>query len=269
MSKDFIRYLNILGIKKVKPSLSELKKIIQAQLKIIPFENISKLYYLKTSGFKGIPTLNEFLDGIEKYNFGGTCYANNFHLYQLLRYLGYDVLLCGANMKQKDVHIVNIVKIDGTEFIVDVGYAAPFLEPIPRNLLNDYKITFGTSEYVFSPIDSANHSKLSFYRESELEHGYQINPKPRHIHEFAQVVEESYRPDATFMNSILIVRYESDYSQLIHNKTFIETSGSNTKKRSLNTLKELEATIEEVFRIPSNISNLALKDLAFTKSAWS
>jgi len=159
-STEFKRYIKLLGFKPKEPNLDDLTKIISSHLKIIPFENISKLYYFQQTGQKRIPALSQFLYGSEKYHFGGTCYVCNYHLYQLLKYLGYDVKLCGADMSQPDVHIVILVKLDGREYIVDVGYAAPFLEPIPRDLLIDYKISRGKDDYILHPMDNwANRHK--------------------------------------------------------------------------------------------------------------
>lgn len=47
---DITRYLKLLGISRRKPSYNALREIIEAQMMNVPFENISKLYYLKKSG---------------------------------------------------------------------------------------------------------------------------------------------------------------------------------------------------------------------------
>src|SRR5665811_331066 len=129
----FKKYLVLLGEEEASPSPESLYKIVKAHLIKIPFENISKLYY-KQQGMDSIPNLSKYLDSIENYSFGGTCYSNNFYLYLLLEHLGYDIKLCGADMKNPDVHLISIVKIEEREFIVDGGYAAPFLEPLPSDL---------------------------------------------------------------------------------------------------------------------------------------
>ena len=116
----FDRYLNILGVSRKEPSITALYEIVTAHLTKVPFENISKLLY-KKQGLKNIPDLSVYLDGIEKFNFGGTCYSNNYYLYLLLKYVGYDLKLCGADMKNPDVHIVSMLKIGGRDFIVDCG----------------------------------------------------------------------------------------------------------------------------------------------------
>ena len=44
--------------------------------------------------------------------------------------------LCGAAMSAPDMHAVNIVTADGRPWLVDVGYAAPLLEPQALRLIN-------------------------------------------------------------------------------------------------------------------------------------
>lgn len=268
MSGDFERYLRILGVKCSKPSYDVLKSIIQSHVMKVPFENISKLYYLRTSGFKGIPTLTQFLDGIEKYNFGGTCYSNNFHIHQLLKFLGYDVELHGADMKQPNVHLINQVKIDGREFIVDMGNAAPFFEPIPGDLTTDYRIALGSDEYVLSPKDKNGCSRMTLYRNGEFCHQYQVKHNPKRIEEFDHVIMNSYRSEATFMNCLLLTKFNKESSIVIHNKTQIESKGKNVIKESFGSIEELIVAIEKQFKIPSSISKVALNGLSMSKSAW-
>jgi len=143
LEAEFDRYISLLGLGQKTPDLSYLTEIIRAHLAKIPFENISKLYHFHGSGSVSIPPLPQFLDGIEHYHFGGTCYSLNFHLNQLLDYLGYQVIICGADMKKPDVHIVNLVTVDGKEYIVDAGYGAPFGEPVPRDLDKGFVIVSG------------------------------------------------------------------------------------------------------------------------------
>ncbi|MCF8226128.1 MAG: arylamine N-acetyltransferase [Bacteroidales bacterium] len=74
----FIRYLKILGIQRQKPDFEYLKNIVKAQMSKIPFENISKLFYKKRIDLEQLIDFELYLEGIEKYRFGGTCYSNNF-----------------------------------------------------------------------------------------------------------------------------------------------------------------------------------------------
>ena len=258
-NKIFGKYLNLLGITLSKPCLEDLNKIVFAHMTIIPFENLSKLYYFKTLGQKGIPELSIYLDGIKRYHFGGTCYSNNYNLNQLLRFLGYDVTFCGADMNKPDVHIANLVKIEGKEFIVDAGYAAPFLMPLPRFLDIDFKIPFGKDEYVLSPMDNSGCSQMSFFMEGVKKHGYLLKPAPRAIDYFHEAINNSYHDGGTFMDSILLVRFGDGYSIRLHNYNLIESRKGEIKKKTLASFDELINTIEDIFKIPEKISRIALE----------
>ena len=164
--------------------------------------------HLHTAAFScdASATLEGYLDGIERFNFGGTCYANNYYLHTLLQHLGFDVRLCGADMNNPDVHLVSIVALESREHLVDVGYAAPFFEPLPRDLERDLVIDFGRCRYVLRPTDGLGRSRLDMYRDGELTHGYLAKPEPRSIDEFDGVIRGSYRSSANFMKNSCLFR---------------------------------------------------------------
>ena len=263
----FRKYLNLLGLSKRKPSLEALKELVSANLQLVPFENVSKLYYKKQNRLKNIPDFPQFLEGIEKYHFGGTCYSNNYYLYLLLQYLGYNVKLCGADMNNPDVHIVSIVNVEGKEFIVDNGYAAPFSEPMPRNLNKDYTLTFGDEKYILKPKNNKGYSKLEQYWKGELKHGYIAKPKPRKIEEFQKVIEDSYRDDATFMNALMIARFYNNGSLVLRNLSLIKTKGSKTRTQVINRA-DIPDIVENEFGISSQIVKEVTEDLGELKDTW-
>ncbi len=269
MQSDILeRYLNILGVPRRKPNVDALFELVRAHLLRIPFENISKLYYRKHHGLHTLPYLELFLDGVERFNFGGTCYVNNFYLYQLLTNLGYQAMLCGADMSNPDVHLVSIVKVEKQEYLVDVGYAAPFLTPLPRDLATDYVIVLGRDRYVLKPQDAQGCSRLELYRDGDLKHGYLAKPVPRQIRDFEQVIAASYREDATFMNSLLLARFFPNRSVVIHNLTIIESQGAASRIRTLASLDELVQAIHEYFAIPLEFIADAVKGLRHLGDAW-
>jgi arylamine N-acetyltransferase len=250
----FKRYLRLLGISPKKPDRDALFKLTTAQLTQIPFENISKLYYLKKEGLRGLPDFERHLHGIENYHFGGTCYANNYYLHLLLKYLGYEVFLCGADMADPDVHIVNIVRVEGHEYVVDGGYGAPFLEPMPRDLNIDYELAWGNYRYVLKPRDAD---------------GYTINPNPRSIQHFEKPIADSFREQATFMNAVLLVRYYPNRSITIHNLSLTESKGLETRTTKLGGRDKLPGKIEQYFGIPTAVAAEAVGELERFNDAWS
>jgi N-hydroxyarylamine O-acetyltransferase len=140
------RYLGVLGLTREAATEGLLKEIVGAHAARVPFENISKLHWRRTLGLTALPDLRLFLTGIEDYGFGGTCYANNYHLFSLLRSLGFDATLCGADMANPNVQMVVRVRVEGREVLVDVGYAAPFREPLPADLASEYIVDWALSE---------------------------------------------------------------------------------------------------------------------------
>ncbi len=267
----FREYLKILNVQVKKPGMVTLKEIISSHLRHIPFENISKLYYKKIWRLNYIPTFGQYIEGIRKYNFGGTCYSNNFYFNQLLKYLGYKVILCGADMSSPDVHIVSIVTLEDQEYIVDVGNAALFFEPLPRGLSTEFQINFGNDKYILLPKDENGFSKMKLYRNGTLKHGYTVKPYSRTISEFDQVIKSSFDLTATFMNAVLLVLFgiEGNRSSIvIHNFSVTEFMGGNFEKRMLANKNELIKEIENKFRIPKKIVEESLSQISDFKDAW-
>ena len=261
-------YLNLLGLQREEPSIDALSELVRAHLFRVPFENISKLYYKKHHNMRHLPSLEFFLKGIDKYHFGGTCYSNNYYFYQLLAHLGYQVKLCGADMTNPDVHLVSIVTLDQREYLVDVGYAAPFWNPLPRDLTTEYEIELGRDSYVLKPQDAHGCSSLEMHRDGIHKHGYTVKPIPKQIGDFEQVISDSYRDTATFMNALLLVRFFPNRSIAIHNMTLIESQGTESKIRTLSNCDELIEAIVEYFEIPEKITLKGVKDLRLNGDAW-
>lgn len=265
---DFARYAELLGVRREQPSITALARVVRTHMTSVPFENVSKLYRLKTSGLRGIPDLAQYLEGIERFHFGGTCYSNNYYVGELLRFLGYDIRLCGADMSKPDVHMMNIVNVEGREFIVDAGYGAPFLEPLPRDLPVDYVISSGNDRYVLKPQNGLGRSELQLHRDGAFAHRYLVNPMSRTIDEFAGVILDSFSPEATFMNAILLVKCEPERTIVVHNMTCIENRGTTTERKVVESLEQLIQTIHDIFLMPRAIVETALDGLMLTRDAW-
>ncbi len=264
----FDRYLRVLDIEPKPPSLAALSELIESQMARVPFENISKLYFKKSLGFCGLIEFERYLDGIESNHFGGTCYTTNYRFYRLLEYLGYDMTLCGADMSNPDVHLVSMARLDGREYIVDVGYAAPFTMPLPRDLTEDYIIEHGEDRYVLKPRDKAGRSLLEMYRDGKFRHGYIAKPEARKIEEFNAVIADSFSPEATFMNAVLLTRYWPGRSISIRNLSVIEVDGRNIRISPLAGRKELTEAIEAHFGIVPAISAEAIGEIKAFGDAW-
>jgi arylamine N-acetyltransferase len=261
------QYLRLLGVAAKRPDRETLGELVAAHLMRVPFENVSKLHR-KRQGFLGVPHARTFLEGIERCHFGGTCYTNNFHFYTLLASLGYEVKLCAADMASPNVHMVIMVSVDEREYLVDAGYGAPFLAPLPRDLREDYVVALGRDRYVLKPQDANGCSRLELYRSGTLKHGYLAKPAARKIEDFAAVIADSFRPTATFFNAVLLTRFFPRSSVVIHNLELIESHGTASRITRLKDRQELAAAIERHFGIPRPMVNEALTGLGDLADAW-
>lgn len=264
--KLFDKYLELLEVQFTSPAFESLRNIVKAHLIKIPFENISKLLY-KKRGIINIPDLPTFLNGIEKYNFGGTCYTNNYYLYSLLEYLGYEITLCGSDMKNPDVHLISMVTIDKQEYIVDCGYAAPFFEPLPRDMKNDLVINFGNEKYIIKPKDEFGRTKVEQYNAGKLQHWYTAKPRPRKIEEFDKVIKDSYSDDAIFMNAVRITKFSEDGSLVLKNLLLTQTINNKTTTAKI-PLNDLSSLIKENFRMPYELVEEAMRSLKELKDIY-
>jgi len=261
-------YLALLDLPWRSPSIDALNELVTAHVTRVPFENISKLYYKNQFGLTRLPSIEEYLQGIEQYHFGGTCYSNNFRFYTLLKSLGYEVKLCSADMATPHVHMVSIVEFDHGEYLADTGYAAPFLLPLPRFLKTDHVVALGRDRYVLKPQDASGRSRLELYRDGLLKHGYVVNPAPRRFADFSKVIADSFRKNATFLNSILLARFFPGHSLVIHNFSVIESWRNRSVVYAMEDKSELIAAMEEHFGIPSSVVTTALSDLGPLVDAW-
>ncbi len=262
------RYLRLLGVARRPPDLALLRAVVSAHLDRVPFENVSKLHRWRTLGLTGLPDAGLFLSGIEETGFGGTCYANNYHLHRLLGALGFDVTLCGADMASPNVHLVSLVRVEGREYLVDAGYAAPFVDPMPADLPSEHVVAWGHDRYVLAPRDGAGRRRMTLHRDGVPKHGYVVNPEPRRIEDFAGVIADSFRPEATFRNALLLARFSHERSVVIHNLSLIETDGSGTRIEKLRDRTALARAAEVRFGIPATVTEAVASELPALRDAW-
>jgi arylamine N-acetyltransferase len=264
----FDKYLRLLGVAQEPPSREALYDLATAHVERVPFESVSKLYYRKRYNLRTLPGLERYLEGIEKYHFGGTCYSNNHYLNLLLDHLGFEVKLCGADMANPDVHLVNIVTVEGHEYLVDAGYGAPFLEPFRLDVDFDQEVVLGRDRFVLKPRDDLGHSRLEFYREAKYKHGYTVKPIARSIEFFERVIAQSFTDEATFMNAVLLVRFGNDSSTVIHNLERIEARGAEWQTYPIADRASLPGVVEEHFGVPGDIVSEAIADVGEFGDAW-
>lgn len=249
LSESHRRYLRLLGIDEIPAGLEGLREIVRRHLSRVPFENISKLQLLAREGRGRFLSLEEFLDGIEYQDLGGTCHANNPFLLTLLHALGYEAALLGADMTRPNVHTCLRVRIDSAAYHVDAGYGGPFREPIRLDRL-PWQFVEGPYRYVLDRKGGGDEYEMSVLCGPERVHGYVVHDAPRSREFFTPAMEESFQPGATFLNCLRICRIFEDHSVVLLNRSLSLHSGPHTGTTELRNAEEWASAFANRLRMP-------------------
>jgi len=259
------RYLNLLGMRRAEPGWDALRELSSRHLIRIPFENVSKIYRVKYDRKRSVPPLTEYLDGVEKYNFGGTCYTNNYYMHLLLTHLGYSVALCGADISVNGAppngHMVNVVTLGGDRAIVDVGYGAPFWHPLSIRSTTDVVRQLGVEKFVLKPVDTLGRSRLEVYRNDELVHGYVMKPEAMEVADFSEVTARSYGDTAPFLNRLMFARFYDNSALVLRNNTLTEMRAGGSQQMTYTKRREIEEVAVSRFGIPGNVISVVMDAL--------
>lgn len=247
--EPFARYLRLLGIEGRPSGRDGLERIVLRHLCRVPFENVSKLLLLDREG-RGRPlTLAEFLDGIEHRDLGGTCHSSNPYLAELLRELGYDADLLGADMSEPNVHTNIRVRIDSVAYHVDVGYGAPFRKPWRLDAV-PHEVRQGDHRYVLDRSGAGDSYEVSHLIREQRRHGYVVHGPPRGVEFFDGTVRESYEPGRTFVSCLRIVRFFEDHAVELSDTTVTRHDERGSRTETLAGMEPLEQIVGRDMAMP-------------------
>ena len=241
------RYLRLLGLDRPPAGPQGLEKLVRRHLCRVPFENLTKLLLYGREGAGRVTRMEEFLDGIESQDLGGTCYTSNPFLAWLLRALGYDADLLGADMSVPNIHTAIRVRIGRVEYHVDVGYAAPFRQPMRLDRL-PYRIAHGQYEYVLDRHPRGY--EVTVLAGAERAHGYVVHGPPRAPEFFNETILDSFGRGRTFMSYLRITRFFDDHAIELKNRTVTTFRGGESSQRTVESLAELESAVATDFAMP-------------------
>jgi hypothetical protein len=95
-----------------------------------------------------------------------------------------------------------------------------------------------------------------------------VKPVPRNVGEFERVIAASFRPESTFMKALLLARFFTDRSLVIHNLSVIESRGDRATVRRLSGPEELVRAVVDGFGVPAELTWEVVKDITEFGDAW-
>ncbi|GAA3552688.1 arylamine N-acetyltransferase [Amycolatopsis ultiminotia] len=127
---DLDAYLARVGQPREAPSAAALARLVQAHVETIPFENVDVV--LERHRGIGLEAVCEKLIGRRR---GGYCYEQAGLFAAVAEQLGYSVQRTAARVQPRKsgpyTHMSLVVTVEDREYLVDVGFGAGILVPMP------------------------------------------------------------------------------------------------------------------------------------------
>jgi len=247
---DIGEYLQRLGYEGPRePTLYTLRALHLRHLESVPFEN------LDVHGQRPI-VLDEaaFFDKIVRCRRGGFCYELNGLFAALLRALGFQVTYLSGRVSPDGVHpsgpefdhLVLEVTLDGSSWLVDVGFGEGFTEPLPLapgqwdSGGQRFHLERRGEDWLLSQEGPDGARKLL----------YVFSRVPRRLAEFSEMCRyHQTSPESFFLKGLLCSRKTSTGRVTLSGSRLIVTEQGRREERPLAGQEELERALLEHFGV--------------------
>lgn len=248
-SPNVKKYLERIGItEKPDVDFNSLRLIQERQMLSVPFENLNI--------FHDIPIqldLDSLYDKIVERRRGGYCYELNALLAWLLKSLGYEVSILSGQVLRDDGtfgpefdHMVLLVHLD-RNYIVDVGFGDSVRSPLP---LSGEVVTDVSGSYRIMPEATANALLFEKWVNDEWTSEFRFTLAPRQIDAFRDMnIYQQTSPESHFTTNLIVSIATESGRISISGDSFIETIGSDKKRRAIRSKEERTDLLQQYFGI--------------------
>lgn len=255
---DISGYLNRvkLDMERITNDLESLSFLQQSHLFNIPFENLDVIYHHEI-----ILELPLLYDKIILNKRGGYCYELNGLFHWLLQELGFASTMVSGKVRNKDNqtfgpefdHLALLVEVEGTYFIVDVGFGDSSLTPVPLTgkIINDIS---GTYRILSNYEVERGYLFQKYNLETKLwEIEYIFSAIPRSLSDFNEMnIYQQKSKDSHFTQKILATIATEIGRATISGETLHLKDKDEKRKINLNNTREIEEALYKYFGITLN-----------------
>jgi arylamine N-acetyltransferase len=197
--------LTYLVCERRSPSIRYLNHLIQAYIRCVPWESVSRIVKRHTtSETEKCPRWpEEFWTEAFAWGTGGTCFENNLAFFSFLNSLGFTGYLTINDMlDQRACHTASIILWRGQKYLVDV--AIPLYCALPvhsdkvtkrASLLHNYTIC-PVRDGVFE-VERSHHPKRNIFT---------LLDRPVPLDDYKAAVEKDYESTGYFLDRVIIVK---------------------------------------------------------------
>ncbi len=239
---DLDAYLDRIGQERATSSADALRELAKAHVLAIPFENVDVV--LKQH--KGI-ALDDVVAKLVGRHRGGYCYEHGSLFSSAVEQLGYPVRrLVSRVQPQKNgpcTHMTLVVEADGVQHLVDVGFGAGMLVPMP---LVDGAVVdqAGWPHRLVADGDWWRLQRLEGDDWTDL-HTFTLTPMHRIDYEVYHHYTSTH-PRSPFTGRLVIMRLEDGLSRKLIGDEFIVERPDGTNETTTVPPERLDATLREL-----------------------
>ncbi len=249
------KYLPRIGIEQIDfvPDLENLKHLQRQHLLNIPFENLD-IHWKKPINLKSESVYRKIVENKR----GGFCYELNGLFFELLQKLGYESKRISArvndgkgNFGPEFDHLAIITRIEGEDYLVDVGFGDFFAEPIKFVL--DEEQTDANGTFLIKRFDEEYFEVVKRNDESFISQ-YIFTLRERSLSEFEEMcLFHQTSPDSHFTQNKVCSLMRVDGRKTLTNKRFITTQVNQKEEIAINSEKEFVEILKREFGLKLSI----------------
>lgn len=196
--------LSFLDMRREKPSVRYLNRLLEAHICHVPWESISRILKRETTAeTERCPRWpEEFWQDALQYGTGGTCFENNLAFFTLLNALGFDGYLTINDMENPACHTASILILNGQEYLADVAIPIHCALPLHSDRITRRSHAFHT--YTIRPesnrryvIERSHHPKRRIFT---------LVNTPIPPAEYRNAVQNDYEETGYFLDRVIIVK---------------------------------------------------------------
>ncbi len=245
------KYLQRIGAEQITfvPNLENLKYLQRQHLLNIPFENLD-IHRKKPIDLSSESLYRKIVEDKR----GGFCYELNSLFFELLQKIGYESKRVSArvsdgkgNFGQEFDHLAIITRIEGEDYLVDVGFGDFFATPIKFVLDEEQTDTNGI--FLIKRFDE-KYFEVAKKNEESFISQYIFTPRERNLSEFEDMcLFHQTSSDSHFTQNKVCSLMRVDGRKTLTDKKFITTKATQKEEVTINSEEEFEEILEREFGI--------------------
>lgn len=241
---EYLKVIKYEGV--INKNIETLREIHRQHLINIPFENLNIMNKIPLE-----LNLESLGNKIIKERRGGLCYELNGLFLQLLREIGFDAHYLGAQVSEygnEYDHVLLMVKLDGENWLLDVGFGDNFLYPI-KLILNEpqkdikgyYKIVKSNDEQY----DLVKSKDNKIYNKQ-----YTFTLKERNLEEFKDRCKWFETSEMSRFNKYKLCAKETEDGRIsLKDYRLLTIDGENIVEKPINDDIEFKLNLKKLFNI--------------------